>query len=188
LGRDAHALVADSDLRKNECQSHFEIREQIMLRLNVNGTEHTVDIDGSTPLLWVLRDKLGLVGTKFGCGKSFCGACTVHVDGKPVRSCSIQASRGVGRKITTIEGLADDDGTLHPLQEAWIEHDVPQCGYCQAGQIMAAAALLRRNPMPSDADIDKALQGNLCRCGTYIRIRRAIHAAAGRLTEKGEVS
>lgn len=159
-----------------------------MLRLNVNGTEYAVDVDGSTPLLWVLRDNLGLVGTKFGCGKSFCGACTVHLNGNPVRSCSIAASRGVGQKITTIEGLARNDGTLHPLQEAWIEHDVPQCGYCQAGQIMAAAALLKRNSMPSDADIDTAMEGNLCRCGTYIRIRKAIHAAAERLADKGEVT
>lgn len=159
-----------------------------MLRFNVNGTEYAVDVDGSTPLLWVLRDNLGLVGTKFGCGKSFCGACTVHLNGNPVRSCSIAASRGVGQKITTIEGLARNDGTLHPLQEAWIEHDVPQCGYCQAGQIMAAAALLKRNSMPSDADIDTAMEGNLCRCGTYIRIRKAIHAAAERLADKGEVT
>ena len=159
-----------------------------MLRLNVNGTEHAVDVDGSTPLLWVLRDNLGLVGTKFGCGKSFCGACTVHLNGNPVRSCSIAASRGVGQKITTIEGLAGEDGTLHPLQEAWIEHDVPQCGYCQAGQIMTAAALLKRNSMPSDADIDTAMAGNLCRCGTYIRIRKAIHVAAERLADKGEVT
>lgn len=157
-----------------------------MLRLNVNGTEYAVDVDGSTPLLWVLRDNLGLVGTKFGCGKSFCGACTVHLNGNPVRSCSIAASRAVGQKITTIEGLARKDGTLHPLQEAWIEHDVPQCGYCQAGQIMTAAALLKRNSMPSDADIDTAMAGNLCRCGTYIRIRKAIHAAAKRLPDKGE--
>ncbi|MFQ6004656.1 MAG: (2Fe-2S)-binding protein [Woeseia sp.] len=159
-----------------------------MLRLTVNGTEHAVDVDDSTPLLWVLRDHLGLVGTKFGCGKSFCGACTVHLNGNPVRSCSVAASHGVGQKITTIEGLAGEDGILHPLQQAWIEYDVPQCGYCQAGQIMAAAALLTRNPMPSDADIDTALKGNLCRCGTYIRIRKAIHAAAERLADPGEVN
>lgn len=159
-----------------------------MLHLNVNGSEHTIDVDGATPLLWVLRDELGLVGTKYGCGESFCGACTVHVDGEAVRSCSIPASRVAGLEITTIEGLAGGDGALHPLQEAWIEHDVPQCGYCQAGQIMSAAALLARNAAPSDADIDMALRGNLCRCGTYIRIRRAIHAAAVRLADKGAVT
>jgi isoquinoline 1-oxidoreductase alpha subunit len=149
-----------------------------MLRLNVNGTEHDVDVDGSTPLLWVLRDHLGLVGTKFGCGQSYCGACTVHVNGKPARSCVLTAGLAAGQKITTIEGLAGTDGTLHPLQQAWIEHDVPQCGYCQAGQIMTAAALLEEKPTPSDADIDQAMGSNLCRCGTYIRIRQAIHAAA----------
>lgn len=157
-----------------------------MFRLHVNSTEHLVDVDESTPLLWVLRDTLGLVGTKFGCGRSFCGACTVRVDGNPTRSCSVAVKEVAGREITTIEGLAGADGTLHPLQEAWIEYDVPQCGYCQAGQIMTAAALLARNSMPSDADIDTALQGNLCRCGTYIRIRKAIHAAAEKLAQKGE--
>ncbi len=149
------------------------------LRLSVNGKEQVVeDIDSSTPLLWVLRDSLGLVGTKFGCGGGFCGACTVHVDGAPVRSCSTTAASVVGRAITTIEGLANEDGTLHPLQEAWIEHDVPQCGYCQAGQLMNAAALLNTNTTPSDADVDQAMAGNLCRCGTYNRIRQAIHTAA----------
>lgn len=149
------------------------------LRLSVNGKEQVVeDIEPSTPLLWVLRDSLGLVGTKFGCGGGFCGACTVHVDGAPVRSCSTTAASVVGRAITTIEGLANEDGTLHPLQEAWIEHDVPQCGYCQAGQLMNAAALLNTNTTPSDADVDQAMAGNLCRCGTYNRIRQAIHTAA----------
>ena len=157
-----------------------------MFYLNVNGTEHAIDVDDATPLLWVLRDNLGLVGTKFGCGTSFCGACTVHLDGKPVRSCVVTASIAAGKKITTIEGLASEDGTLHPLQEAWIEHDVPQCGYCQAGQIMSAVALLEQNPTPSDADIDSAMQGNLCRCGTYIRIRKAIHSAAAQLSSKGD--
>ena len=151
------------------------------LRLSVNGKEQVVeDIDSSTPLLWVLRDSLGLVGTKFGCGGGFCGACTVHVDGAPVRSCSTTAASVVGRAITTIEGLANEDGTLHPLQEAWIEHDVPQCGYCQAGQLMNAAALLNTNSTPSDADVDQAMAGNLCRCGTYNRIRQAIHTAASK--------
>ncbi|MCJ7591375.1 MAG: (2Fe-2S)-binding protein [Woeseiaceae bacterium] len=157
-----------------------------MLNLTVNGIAHSIDVDASTPLLWVLRDDLGLVGTKFGCGKSFCGACTVHLNGKPVRSCSVPARSGVGQAITTIEGLASKNGTLHPLQEAWIEHDVPQCGYCQAGQIMSAAALLERNPVPSDADIDDAMQDNLCRCGTYVRIRKAIHSAAAKIANKGD--
>jgi len=161
---------------------------QAMLQLSVNGINHAVDVDGATPLLWVLRDRLGLPGTKFGCGKSFCGACTVHLNGKPVRSCTITAASAEGQKIVTIEGLAAEDGTLHPLQAAWIEYDVPQCGYCQAGQIMTAAALLERNPMPSDADIDKAMQGNLCRCGTYIRIRQAIHAAAKQLADQERVT
>jgi isoquinoline 1-oxidoreductase alpha subunit len=148
------------------------------MRLNVNGEEHVVkDVDGSTPLLWVLRDSLGLVGTKYGCGVAQCGACTVHVNGAAVRSCSVPASAAVGQKITTIEGLAGPDGKLHALQSAWIEHDVPQCGYCQAGQLMSAAALLKQHPNPTDADIDAAMIGNICRCGTYPRIRKAIHAA-----------
>ncbi|HEX7114355.1 MAG TPA: (2Fe-2S)-binding protein [Steroidobacter sp.] len=149
------------------------------MRLNVNGKEHDLgDIDPSTPLLWVLRDHLNLVGTKYGCGIAQCGACTVHLNDAAVRSCSLPASAAVGQRITTIEGLAGPDGKLHPLQAAWIEHDVPQCGYCQAGQIMSAAALLRQKPRPTDQDIDEAMSGNLCRCGTYLRIRKAIHAAA----------
>ena len=149
------------------------------LRLSVNGQDQVVeDVDPSTPLLWVLRDNLSLVGTKFGCGGGFGGACTVHVDGRPMRSCSTTAASVADRKITTIEGLAHEDGTLHALQEAWIEHDVPQCGYCQAGQLMTAAALLKTNATPSDADVDRAMAGNLCRCGTYNRIRQAIHTAA----------
>jgi isoquinoline 1-oxidoreductase subunit alpha len=149
------------------------------MRLNVNGEEHVVkDVDGSTPLLWVLRDSLGLVGTKYGCGVAQCGACTVHLNGAAVRSCSVPASAAVGQKITTIEGLAGPNGKLHALQSAWIEHDVPQCGYCQAGQLMSAAALLKQHPNPTDADIDAAMIGNICRCGAYPRIRKAIHAAA----------
>jgi isoquinoline 1-oxidoreductase subunit alpha len=155
------------------------------MRLNVNGKDHVVnDIDEATPLLWVLRDHLGLVGTKYGCGVAQCGACTVHLNGTPVRSCSIPASAVAGQKVTTIEGLAGSDGKLNAVQAAWIEHDVAQCGYCQAGQIMSATALLKSNPKPTDADIDAAMGGNLCRCGTYIRIRRAIHAAAGQPTDK----
>lgn len=149
------------------------------MRLNVNGKDHVLsDVDEATPLLWVLRDHLGLVGTKYGCGVAQCGACTVHLNGTPVRSCSIPVTAVAGQKIATIEGLAGKDGKLSAVQAAWIEHDVAQCGYCQAGQIMSATALLKSNPNPTDADIDAAMGGNLCRCGTYIRIRKAIHAAA----------
>jgi isoquinoline 1-oxidoreductase subunit alpha len=157
-----------------------------MVQLTVNGTTHDLtDVDPATPLLWVLRDRLGLIGTKFGCGVASCGACTVHMDGQPVRSCSVPIDQIGSAKIRTIEGLADPDGTLHPLQAAWIAEDVPQCGYCQAGQLMTAAALLSEKPKPSDADIDVALEGNLCRCGTYLRIRKAIHAAAAALANGG---
>jgi isoquinoline 1-oxidoreductase alpha subunit len=152
------------------------------VRLNVNGQDRVVeDIDAQTPLLWVLRDSLGLVGTKFGCGVAQCGACTVHMNGNPVRSCQIPAAAASGVAITTIEGLAKPDGTLHAVQQAWMELDVPQCGYCQAGQIMSATALLAQNPRPTDADIDAAMAGNICRCGTYHRIRSAIHSAATKL-------
>lgn len=149
------------------------------MRLKVNGQEHEVkDLDESTPLLWVLRDLLGLVGTKYGCGVAQCGACTVHLNGEPVRSCSVPVSAAAGQAITTIEGIAGPQGKLHPVQAAWIEHDVAQCGYCQSGQIMSAVALLKRTPKPTDADIDAAMAGNLCRCGTYVRIRAAIKTAA----------
>jgi isoquinoline 1-oxidoreductase alpha subunit len=147
-----------------------------MIKLKVNRKEYTVDVGPDTPLLWVLRDTLGLTGTKFGCGMALCGACTVHLDGEAVRSCVTPVSRAEGKEITTIEGLSLDSG--HPLQQAWIAEDVPQCGYCMSGQIMSAAVLLRENPRPSDADIDAAMAGNICRCGTYQRIRRAIHLAA----------
>lgn len=146
-----------------------------MLKLNVNGRSHTIDVEPEMPLLWVLRDHLHLRGTKYGCGMSLCGACTVHVDGEPVQSCSLPVSAAVGKKILTIEGLAQRD--LHPIQAAWIEHEVPQCGYCQTGMLMSAAALLDRKPRPTDQDIDDAVT-NLCRCGTYARVKKAIHAAA----------
>ncbi|MET0281962.1 MAG: (2Fe-2S)-binding protein [Steroidobacteraceae bacterium] len=149
--------------------------------LNVNGSDHTVDVPDDQPLLWVLRDELKLVGTKFGCGIAQCGACTVQLNGSPVRSCSVPAVAVAGQKITTIEGLAQN-GTLTAVQKAWIDHDVPQCGYCQAGQIMSASALLRQNPTPSDADIDTYMAGNICRCGTYLRIRAAIKSAAKSLS------
>jgi len=147
-----------------------------MLKFKVNGREHQVDVSPETPLLWVLRETLGLTGTKYGCGMALCGACTVHLDGEAVRSCVTLMSRAANREVTTIEGLSDD--LSHPLQQAWIAEDVPQCGYCQSGQIMAAAVLLRENPKPTDADIDDSMTGNICRCGTYQRIRRAIHLAA----------
>ena len=144
--------------------------------LNVNGKNLQVDVDADTPILWVLRDSLNLVGTKFGCGIAQCGACTIHLDGEAARSCSLPISAVADKKITTIEGLSEDGN--HPLQEAWREHDVPQCGYCQAGQIMSAAALLEKNASPSDQDIDNAMRGNICRCGTYNRIKAAIKTAA----------
>ena len=147
-----------------------------MIKLNVNDKDVAVDVDPAMPLLWVLRDTLALTGTKYGCGAALCGACTVHLADEPVRSCVTPVSAVGERKVTTIEGLSRDRS--HPVQKAWLELDVPQCGYCQSGQIMAAAALLKRNPQPSDADIDAFMAGNLCRCGTYQRIRAAIHRAA----------
>jgi aerobic-type carbon monoxide dehydrogenase small subunit (CoxS/CutS family) len=149
-----------------------------MITLTVNGTPRHLEVDPATPLLWVIRENLGLTGTKFGCGIARCGACTVHLDGKPVRACVTPASAADGRALTTIEGVADR-GALHPVQQAWIAEQVPQCGYCQSGQIMRAIALLRDHPAPDDAAIDDAMKGNVCRCGTYPRIRRAIHRAAG---------
>jgi isoquinoline 1-oxidoreductase alpha subunit len=148
-----------------------------MVRLTVNGTTHDVDVDSDTPLLWVLRDVLGLMGTKYGCGIAQCGACTVHVDGRPLRSCALPVSAIADRPVTTIEGL-EEDGVLHPVQKAWLDLDVPQCGYCQSGMIMAVAALLKDKPSPSKEEIDAAIT-NICRCGTYQRIRAAIHVAAG---------
>jgi len=150
--------------------------------LNVNGKTSTVDVPGDMPLLWVLRDVLNFKGTKFGCGIGQCGACTVHIAGRAVRACQTAVSTATGRSITTIEGLSPDGS--HPLQRAWQEIDVPQCGYCQAGQIMSAAALLAQKPSPTDADINTAMNGNLCRCGTYVRIREAIHRAASIATER----
>ena len=147
------------------------------IRFNVNGKAVDVNAEGDTPLLWVIRDEVGLTGTKFGCGAALCGACTVHLDGAPVRSCQTPVSVVSGKNVTTIESMAANP-VGKKLQAAWIAHDVPQCGYCQSGQIMSAAALLTANPNPSDADIDQAMSGNICRCGTYPRIRAAIHTAA----------
>jgi len=147
-----------------------------MFTINVNGSQHTVEAEPDMPLLWVLRDLIGLTGTKYGCGIGQCGACTVHLDGDAVRSCQATVADAVGKRVTTIEGLAEKGD--HPVQRAWVAEGVSQCGYCQPGQIMSAAALLAKKPAPTDADIDTAMFGNLCRCGTYPRIRRAIHAAA----------
>jgi isoquinoline 1-oxidoreductase alpha subunit len=147
-----------------------------MIRLTINGTAHDVDVDPNTPLLWVIRENVGLTGTKYGCGIAQCGACTVHIDGAAVRSCGMVVSDAVGKQITTVEGLAAN-GVLHMVQKAWIDHDVPQCGYCQSGMIMAVAALLKDKPKPTDADIDEAIT-NICRCGTFQQVREAIHIAA----------
>jgi isoquinoline 1-oxidoreductase alpha subunit len=147
-----------------------------MITLNINKKIYNVEVDPEMPLLWALRDVIGLVGTKYGCGVAQCGACVVHLNGEAVRSCVTKVKRAQGGKITTIEGLSEKND--HPLQKAWIELDVPQCGYCQSGQLMSAAVLLRENPNPSDEDIDNAMAGNICRCGTYLRIRKAIHLAA----------
>lgn len=147
-----------------------------MITLNINNNSYQVDASADMPLLWAIRDMVGLTGTKFGCGMAQCGACTIHVDGKPVRSCSFPVGAAVGKKIITIEGMSDK--ITKAIQDAWVELQVPQCGYCQSGQIMSAVALLKSKPKPTDADIDAAMQGNLCRCGTYQRIRSAIHKAA----------
>jgi aerobic-type carbon monoxide dehydrogenase small subunit (CoxS/CutS family) len=147
------------------------------ISLSINGRSHSVDVEPETPLLWVIRDNIGLTGTKFGCGIAQCGACTVHIDGQATRSCVTPASQAVGKKITTIEGLANN-GKLHAVQQAWVEVGVPQCGYCQSGQLMSAAALLERRKNPTNAEIDSAMSGNICRCGTYLRIREGIHRAA----------
>jgi len=161
-----------------------------MLTLTINGRAHTVgdDVDSKTPLLWVLRDTLNLVGTKYGCGVGQCSACTVHLNGVPIQSCQVPVESAVGQKITTIEGLAAANGALTAVQQAWVDEDVPQCGYCQAGQIMRATALLARNPKPTDAQIDTEMAANLCRCGTYVRIRKAIHNAAAKIAKSGGAS
>lgn len=147
-----------------------------VFNLNINGNQQQVDVDPSTPVLWVLRDHLNLTGTKFGCGIAMCGACTIHLDGNATRSCVLPVSSIGDKQITTIEGLSEEGD--HPVQQAWLEHDVPQCGYCQAGQIMSAAALLKQNPSPSDEEIENAMNGNICRCGTYVRIKQAIKSAS----------
>ena len=150
----------------------------------LNGNPKSVDVSPDMPLLWVLRDTLNMTGTKFGCGMALCGACTVHINGEATRSCITPISSVAGKKVTTIEGLATNESHLHPVQQAWMEEDVPQCGYCQSGQIMSAVALLAKKPNPSDADIDDAMSGNICRCGTYQRIRKAIHRAASTMGGK----
>lgn len=156
----------------------LEYLEDTVITLSINGQKHVVDVDSTTPLLWVIRDYVGLTGTKFGCGIAQCGACTVHLNGTAIRSCVTPVQAAVDQEITTIEGIGSSQQGLHPLQQAWIEEQVPQCGYCQSGQIMSAVALLQKNPSPSDADIDRAMAGVICRCGTYPRIRKGIKRAA----------
>lgn len=156
-----------------------------MVQLKINGEPAKLNVAPDTPLLWAVREQLGLTGTKFGCGIAMCGACTVHVNGQPVRSCSTSVAEAEGAEVTTIEGIKNPDGTLHAVQAAWVEHQVPQCGYCQSGQIMSAVALLRDIPNPSDEDIDAAMSGNVCRCGMYDRIRAAIKTAAKSSTVVG---
>jgi len=153
-------------------------------QLNINGSTYDVEADPQTPLLWVIRDEVGLTGTKYGCGIAQCGACTVHLNGTAVRSCSLPVSAITNQRITTIEGLSENNS--HPLQKAWLEVQAPQCGYCQSGQIMSASALLERNPSPSDQDIDSAMSGNICRCGTYTRIRKAIHLASKEISNESK--
>jgi len=150
----------------------------MMITLNINGETHDVDVDPATPLLWVIREQIGLTGTKYGCGIAQCGACTVHLNGAAVRSCVTPVQAADNQQITTVEGIGGDDGALHPVQQAWIDEQIPQCGYCQSGQIMSATALLTENPSPSGEDIDRAMSGNVCRCGTYGRIRKGIERAA----------
>ncbi|MEL7531735.1 MAG: (2Fe-2S)-binding protein [Bacteroidota bacterium] len=158
-----------------------------MISLQINGETHEIDVAPGTPLLWVIREQAGLTGTKFGCGMAQCGACTIHLDGKPVRSCVTPLASAQGKSITTIEGIKDEQGLLHAVQEAWIEEQVPQCGYCQSGQIMSAVALLNDNPAPSEEEIDQAMKGNICRCGTYPRIKRGIQKAAASLSSNPQI-
>jgi isoquinoline 1-oxidoreductase alpha subunit len=169
------------------CNFHYPQTTFVMASINlkINNKSYTVDADPKMPLLWAIRDMVGLTGTKYGCGIAQCGACTVHLEGKPVRSCSIPVSSVAGKNLTTIEGLSEDNS--HPVQQAWIAEQVPQCGYCQSGQIMAATALLKQNANPSDKDIDTAMQGHICRCGTYPRIRKAIKTAALLMSQKASV-
>ena len=155
---------------------NLKLNNMPVYEININSKPYTVDVEANMPLLWVIRDFVGLTGTKFGCGIAQCGACTVHLEGNPIRSCSFPVAAAVGKKITTIEGISEN--VDHAIQKAWIELQVPQCGYCQSGQIMSAVALLKKKPSPTDADIDAAMQGNLCRCGTYQRVRSAIHRAS----------
>src|SRR5271155_1529337 len=176
VNSDSHRVACIRWDRRPAFQAKIRSGRTIMTALSINGKSHEVDVEPDTPLLWVLRDTIGLTGTKYGCGIAQCGACTVHIDGVAMRSCGLQVGDAAGKQITTIEGLAAN-GTLHKVQQAWLDLDVPQCGYCQSGMIMAAVSLLKNKPKPPDADIDAAMT-NICRCGTYQRVRAAIHAAA----------
>jgi len=167
------------------CNIYLPERVMKKTTVNINGKPHSLILEGTTPLLWVLRDELGLTGTKYGCGRGLCGACTVHINGEATRSCITPIDSVEGEDITTIEGISNK-GELHPVQNAWIQEDVPQCGYCQSGQIMTAVAFLDRNSSPDDEDINNAMKMNICRCGTYQRIRKAIHRAAGKINKKNE--
>ncbi len=175
-------MIAGADRIRERNSALTTSHQGNAMKLTVNGIEHDLDVEDDMPLLWVLRDELKITGPKYGCGIAQCGACTVHLNGEAVRSCQIPAAEAEGAEVLTIEGLGQP-GALHPVQAAWVEHQVAQCGYCQSGQIMQAADLLQRNPAPTDADIDEAMSGNLCRCGTYPRIRAAIHTAAAKLQE-----
>lgn len=186
LKADSFGLGWDCHSHQAWQTGHFTPIPMASFLLHVNGRDHSVtDVAADTPLLWILREQLALTGTKYGCGMEMCGSCTVHVDGRAVRACNLEVAQAVGKRIVTIEGLAGKDGGLHPLQEAWLEHDVAQCGFCQPGQLMQAAALLAANPNPSDDEICRAMEGNLCRCGTQTRILAAIHSAATKLGTKG---
>ena len=163
--------------------AHIVDQQDTMITLTINGERHDIDVDPSTPLLWVIREQTGLTGTKFGCGIAQCGACTVHLNGSPIRSCVTPVQVATNQSVTTIEGIGSKETGLHAIQQAWIDEQVPQCGYCQSGQIMSAVALLSNNPAPTDEDIDRAMSGNICRCGTYPRIRKGIKRAAASLSE-----
>jgi isoquinoline 1-oxidoreductase subunit alpha len=177
-----------SRIDKQKLNLNLDLKFINMTKLSINGKPHEIDVDASTPLLWAIREQAGLTGTKFGCGMAQCGACTIHLNGQPIRSCVTPLSAAEGQEITTIEGLSNDEDQMHAIQKAWIEEQVPQCGYCQSGQIMSAVALLNENPNPTEEDIDAAMNGNICRCGMYSRIKKGIFRAAAELQTSKTVS